>query len=328
MTTRRDLLLALSALAALRAFAQQPAKVWRVGYLTTRPTPTSVISVPEFKAFLDGMRELGYVEGKNLVIEWRFGENKYERLLNFATELVQMNVDVIVATNSPSTNAAQKATSSIPIVSPIMDDPVASGFAVSLAKPGRNITGLSPYDSDFVAKFLELIMAIVPKVSRVAVLANPDAAMHSDHLKAIQTAAQKFKVTVLTMNARNPQEIEQSYARMGRERVTAAIILPDGFYLTQVRQLAELAIKHRIPSIWGGRNYPDAGGLMSYGMIVLYNHRRAATFVDKIFKGAKPSDIPIELPTEFELVINRKTAKALGLNIPQTLLLQATEVID
>jgi putative ABC transport system substrate-binding protein len=327
----RDFLLAASAsslLACLPALAQQQGKVWRVGFLSARAATPSVNAVPAFKAFLDGMQELGYFEGKNLVVEWRFGEGKYERLLDHASELARIKVDVIV-TDNLGTTPAQKATTSVPIVGAVMDDPVGAGYAASLAKPGGNITGLSPYSSEFVAKFLELIMTAVPKVSRVAVLSNPGAAMHSVYLNAIKAAAQKSKVTVLPMSARTAQEIEQSYVRMSRERANAAIILPDAFYLQQVGQLAGLAIMHHIPSIWGGRPYPAAGGLMSYGFAnTNFNYFRAATFVDKILKGAKPGDLPIELPTRYELVINRKTAKALGLNIPQTLLLQATEVIE
>jgi putative ABC transport system substrate-binding protein len=329
---RRDAVLALASLCAagapLTSLAQQQTKIFRVGFLSVRSPPPSVDADPLYQAFRDGMRDLGYVEGKNLVIEWRFGDGKFERLVDLAAELVRTKVDVIV-TQAQGTAAAQKAGTSIPIVSAvIMEDPVAAGYAASLARPGGNITGLTPYTSDLVAKYLELLMAAVPKVSRVAVLGNPENPSNAVFLKAIQAAAQKSKLTVLPLNARTPQEIDLSYGRMSLEKATAAVILPDGFYLQQVRQLAELAIKHRIPSIWGGRQYADAGGLMSYGFSAVDNYRRAAIFVDKILRGAKPGDLPIEQSMRFELVINRRTAKGLGLTIPQSLLLRADEVIE
>jgi putative ABC transport system substrate-binding protein len=325
---RRHFLIAAGALfaAPVTGMAQQT-RIYRIGFLSVRSAPTSLDADSSYKAFRDGMRDLGYVEGRNLIIEWRFGEGKVERLLELAADLVRMKVDVIV-TQAQGTAAAQKATASIPIVSAVFQDPVGSGSAASLARPGGNATGLSPYSDDFVAKFLELLMIMAPKASRIGVLENPDSPSNAGYLTAIQAAAPKLKVAVLPTSARTAQEIEQSYARMSRERVRAAIILPDGFYLQQVRQLAELAVRYRIPSIWGGRQYPDAGGLMSYGFSPPDNYRRAAAYVDKILKGAKPGDLPIEQPMRFEFVINRKAAKALGLAIPQELLLRADEVIE
>ncbi len=271
---------------------------------------------------------MGYVEGKNLFIEWRFGDGHFERLLALAAEFVRIKVDVIV-THGQGTAAAHKTTPSIPIVSAVViEDPVAAGYAASLARPGGNVTGLHPYSSDLVAKYLELLLIMVPKVSRVGVLGNPGNPSHVAFVNAIQAAAEKSKLPVLVLDARTPQEIDLAYERMSGERVTAAIILPDGFFLQQVRQLAELAVKRRIPSIWGGRPYTDADGLMSYGFLDIDNYRRTATFVDKILKGARPGDLPIEQSMRFELVVNQIAAKALGLTIPHELLMRADEVIE
>lgn len=329
MSNRRQILsMGLGALVAPGAFAQQPGKVWRIGFLSARPAPASINADPLYKAFLDGMRDLGYSAGKNLVVTWRFGDGSYGRLVELAADLAATKVDVIV-THAEGTLAAQKATTTIPIVSAVMiDDPVVTGFAKSLGHPGGNITGMYPYASEFVAKYLELLMVAVPKASRIAVIGNPDNASSGQFGIALQDAAKKLKVNVLLLNARSPQEIELSYERMAREKVSAAVILPSGFYLQHVRQLAELAVRHRIPSIWGGFQYPQAGGLMSYGFYATENYRRAATFVDKILKGTKAGDLPIEQPMRYQFVINRKAANTLGIAIPHELLLRADEVIE
>ena len=327
---RRKLLVAvgLGALAAaLPSIAQQQGKIWRIGFLAPRSRPTS--SDPDvYSAFPQGMRELGYVEGKNFVVEWRFADGKFERLPGLAAELVKMKVDVIVAAGTVATEVAQRATTTIPIVIAASVDPVGSGFVKSLARPGGNITGLSLATSDFSPKHLELLMTVVPKLSRVAVLVSPDNSAHPGVLKSIQAAAQKLGVQVLPVSARTPEDIERGFAVMKREHAEAVIVAADAFFVLQRRQIVELALKHRLASMAPNREYAAAGGLMSYGQNVADFYRRAATFVDKILKGAKPGELPIEQPAIFELVINRKTAKTLGISLPQELLLRADRVIE
>ena len=274
------------------------------------------------------MRDLGYVEGKNLAIEWRFAEGEYERLPGMAAELVQLKVDVIMALGPPAIVAAQKATTTIPIVVVTSVDPVGAGFVKSLARPGGNITGLSNLAGDISSKHLEMLLAVMPKVSRVAVLVNPANPAHAAMLKNVQATAQKIGIKVLPVQAQTPHEIEGAFSMMSREAVGAVIVALDPFLIQQERQIAELAVKHRLPSIFANREYAEAGGLLSYGQNQVDIYRRAATYVDKILKGAKPGELPIEQPTKFELVINLKTAKALGIIIPQSLLLRADEVIQ
>ena len=325
MNNRRKLLFALGAgalAAPLGSFAQQQGKVWRVGFLGTS---TASGYAPE--ALRAGLRELGYVDGKNLVIEWRFAEGKNERLPGLATELVNLKVDVIVAQGRPATSAAQKATTNIPIVMGTIGDPVGAGFVKSLARPGGNITGLTNISGDISAKHLEMLLSMVPKLSRVVVLVNPENPSNTMALRNVQAAALRTGVTILSFEARAPQEIENAFSQMPRQKAGALIVTRDAFFNQQVRQIAELAAKNRLPTICGIREYVEAGGLMSYGQDQADSNRRAATYVDKIFKGAKPSDLPVEPPTTFELFINRKTAKALGLTIPQSLLISADKVI-
>ena len=330
MNTRRKLLLALGATALaspLTPHAQPQTKVWRVGFLSTQVRPDS-LDTDNIGALLRGMRELGYVEGKNLTIEWRFAGGKYERLPDLAAELMQLKVDAIVVTGGPATKAAQKATATIPIVMVNNNNPVGDGFVASLAHPGGNTTGLTTMAGELNPKHLEMLRGMVPKLSRVAFLANPANPAYATTLKNIQAGARSVGVTLLPLEARTPQEIEQAFAAMTREKAGACIVHADGFLNQQRRQIAELALKHRLPSIFGRREYAEAGGLMSYGPNYADNYRRGAIFVDKIFKGAKPGDIPVEQPTIFELFINGKTAKALGLKIPQSLLISADKVIE
>jgi ABC-type uncharacterized transport system substrate-binding protein len=330
MNRRRNLLVALGAAALagpLSTFAQQQDKVWRVGYLSMASRPVSLDSYT-FGAFSQGMRELGYIEGKNLEIEWRFAHSQSELLPGLLAELVRLKVDVIVAGNSTVTQAAQKATTTIPIVMGTSGDPVKSGFVKSLAHPGGNITGLSTVHGEVATKHLEMLHAIVPKLSRVAVLVNPIQPTHATILKSIQVAAEKMGIKVLPVEARTAQEIENAFSVMTPNSAGAIIVLGDIMFYQHVRQIAQLAAKHRLSSIAAIREYADAGGLMSYGASITDSFRRAATFVDKIFKGAKPADLPVEQPTKFELFINGKTAKALGLKIPQSLLISADKVID
>jgi putative tryptophan/tyrosine transport system substrate-binding protein len=312
--------------APLTSFAQQPAKVWRIGFLVA--SSRQAADDGRYDEFLHGMRGLGYVEGKNLAIEWRFANGNYERLPGLAAELVQLKVDLILAAPSPAIRAAQQATTTIPIVFPSTGDPVGSGFAASLARPGSNLTGLSNFNLDVSAKTLELLTVMIPKLSRVAVLANPGSSTESAMLKSIEAAAQKVGVRILSFEASTPEEIERALITMGRDSVDAVVIAADALLNMQRRQIAELAIKVRLPSISQGTIYAKAGGLMSYGQDSTENYRRAAEYVDKILKGAKPGELPIEQPTRLSLLINLKTAKALGLTVPQSLLLRADEVIQ
>ncbi len=328
MNNRRKLVIALGAgalAAPLASFSQQQDKIWRVGFLTQRHRPAS-FDPDIIGLFTQGMRDLGYVEGKNLVIESRFADDKVERLPGLAAELVRLKVDVIVVNASAAISAAQKATTTIPIVMTGTGDPVGSGFVKTLARPGGNITGLSSMSDDIHPKLLELLIAMAPKLARVAVLVDPASLTRITILKGIQAAAQNSGVKILPVEARTPAEIENAFSIIAKEKAQAVIVSRSGFFLQQGRQIAELAAKNRMPSIHGVREYVDAGGLMSYGPRTDY--RRAATYVDKILKGAKPGDLPVEQPTTFELFINGKTAKALGLKIPQSLLIMADKVIE
>ena len=329
MNNRRKLLVALGAsvIAAPHAsFAQQPGKVWRVGFLALRGRPDSLDS-GNHGAFRQGMRELGYVEGGNLVIEWRFAEERSERLTDLAAELILGKVDVIVTTSAPTTQAAQKATANIPIVMGATGDPVNSGFVKSLARPGGNITGLSTITADLGPKYMEMLLSMVPKLSRVAVLIDPSNSAHTAILKAVEAAASRVGVRIVPSEARTPQEIDGAFSVMVREKA-GAVIVNGAFFNVYGRQIAELAAKYRLASISPFRSYVEAGGLTSYGPNMADMYRRAAKYVDKIFRGANPADLPVEQPTKFELFINRKTAKTLGLTIPQSLLISADKVIE
>jgi putative ABC transport system substrate-binding protein len=320
--------LGASALApAFVSFAQQPGKVWRIGffYFGSRQ---SASDTGRYSAFIQGMRDLGYIEGKNLVIEARFGDGKVEGLPLLAAQLVQSKVDVIVATGTPTYRVLQQATATIPIVITVSSDPVRDGWAASMARPGGSFTGLSSSAADPGPKLLELLMAAVPKLSRVAVLLHPDNAGHPPQLKRIMSTAQKVGIQVVLAEAGSVQEIDREFAMMARERANAAIILNDTFFVDQLRQIAGQALKHRVPSINAIYEYAAAGGLMSYGPDLADNFRRAATFVDRILKGAKAGELPVEQPTRYYLVINRKAANALGLAIPQSLLVRADKVIE
>ena len=330
MNNRRKLLVALGAGALagpLACFAQQQGKVWRVGYLSPRIRPASLDS-DIYGPFVDGMRELGYVEGKNLVIEWRFAANKIERLPGLAEELVQLKVDVIMAASPPATIAAQKATTTIPIVFGSVGDPVGLGFVKSLAHPGGNITGLSNLSGDLGPKRLEMLLAMVPRLTRVVFMINPANLGNATAQKSTEIAAQKLDVKILPVAVRNEREIGNALSSMIKEKVQALILAQDPLFTQQARQIAEWAVKNRLPSIYGLREYVDAGGLISYGPNIGDLNRRSATYVDKIFKGAKPGDLPVEQPTKFELIINGKTAKALGLKISNSLQVSVDKVIE
>ena len=314
--------------ASLGTAAAQPAgKVPRIGYLSPG-FATDPMRERFLEAFRQGLRELGYVEGQNIAIESRWTEGKDDRLPALAADLVRSKVDVIVTLSGAATQAAQQATRTIPIVMSLVNDPVGSGLVASLARPGGNVTGLTVMSPDLAGKQLQLLKEVVPKVSRVALLRNPDNPAAAAMLREAEAAARALGVRLQTLEARNPQEIDSAFAAMTRERAGALVILPDGIFLNQRSQIAELAAKRRLPSIRQCGSYAEAGGLMSYGANYLDLMRRAATFVDKILKGAKPADLPVEQPTKFELVINLRTAKAIGLTIPPALLQRADQIID
>ena len=331
MISRRRASLALGAgmvLLPLDLLGQVHSGVRRIGFLGVRSRSTPSNPDAHYDAFVQGMGELGYVEGKNLLIEWRFADGKFERLPELAAELVALKVEIIVSHATQGTQAAQRATSTIPIVFPAVSDPVGSGFVASLARPGGNITGQSNMNVDVSLKLVELLKAMVPALSRVAVLMNPSNSTHSGILKDVQTAAKRFGVKTVPIGARNPGEIELGFATMAREHAGAAIVTADVLFLGQRRQIAVLAIKNRLPTMFPFSEGVEAGNLMSYGQNLAEFYRHAATYVDKILKGAKPADLPVEQATRFELAINRKTARAIGLTIPQSILLRADRVIE
>jgi putative ABC transport system substrate-binding protein len=270
---------------------------------------------------------LGYVEGKNIKIEYRYAEGKFERLPELAAELVRLNVDVLIAEGAPAAHAAKNVTSVIPIVMGNAADPVGTGLVASLAKPGGNITGLSDFNLGVVSKRLELLKEVVPSASRIAVLLNPSNPTNPLQLKDLQVIAPALHVTLLSLEARGPDDFERAFTAMRKERVAALIVFGDPMCGTYQTRLLDLAGKQRLPTIWSLSRYVEAGGLMSYGTNFDDLYRRAAVFVDKILKGAKPSDLPVEQPTKFELVINLKTAKQIGLTIPPNVLARADEVI-
>ena len=310
------------------AGAQQAAKVARIGWLTPdRSSPQE----HRRETFLQGLRDLGYVEGRNVVIEYRSAEGKLERLPGLAAELVSLKVDVIVATVTAAALAAKQATQAIPIVAPMVSDPVATGLVTSFARPGGNVTGLSFFTPELVGKLMELLKEAVPGVSRFALLWQPPAfAEHQGKalLKAAEVAARTLGVRLQVVEARGPDDFDRAFSEMTRARTDALIVLTSARLLQERRRLVDLTAKSRLPAMYPLREYVDAGGLMSYGPNPLDLFRRAATYVDKILKGAKPADLPVEQPTKFELVINLKAAKALGLTIPASVLVRADQVIE
>ena len=324
----RRTFMAMSAIAILTAplaaEAQQPVRVPRIGFLW--PSPPSERQYL-LDAFRQGLRELGYIENQNIVVEVRSAEGKYDRLPALATELVHLKVDVIVTTASPATKAAQQATKTIPIVMAVVVDPVATGFIASLARPGGNITGVSIMASDLVGKQLDLLKQVVP-IFQVVVLWNPANPGNAPQLREAEVAARKLGVRLKPLEARNPDDLDNAFAAMTKERPSGLIVLVDTVLASHRARLADLAAKSRIPAIYGLRDHVEAGGLMAYSANLTEMYRRAATYVDRILKGSKPADLPVEQPTKFELVINLKTAKALGLTIPQSILTRADEIIQ
>ena len=335
---RRTLLAALGAgtlahtlTGSLPALAQQPGKIWRVGVLADTG-PQSVPGLALQRGLRQGLREAGYAEGKNLVIEWRFADLDAERLKGSADELVRLKVDVIVAGNTTATHAALKATTTLSIVMAQSGDPVGSGFAKSLAKPGGNVTGLSNISPEIGAKMLEMLLEITaakaPRLSRVAVLINPDNSSNRLMLQHIQAAVGITRSKIIPLEARTAAALATAFATLTRERGEALIVARDSLFAQQALELATRTAQLRLPAAAGNRDFSEAGGLMSFGPKRTDWYRRVAMYVDRIFKGAKPADMPIEQPTLFELLINGKTARTLGLKIPHSLLLRADRVIE
>ncbi len=306
------------------AEAQQSKKVPRIGFLTA-VSPSSISARTE--AFRQGLRELGYVEGKNIVIEYRYTEGKIDRLRELAAELVRLKVDIIVSAGPAATRPAKEATSTIPIVMAQDSDPVGNGFVASLARPGGNITGLATLAPEISGKRLELLKEIVPRLSRVAVLGTSTQPGHAQSLKETELAAGAFKVKLQYLDVLDPKDIETAFQAASKERAEAVLVLANPVLLSHRTQIVELAIKNRFPAIYPQTEYTEAGGLTYYGANTPDLYRRAATYVDKILKGRKPADLPVEQPTKFELIINLKTAKQIGVTIPPNVLVRADKVI-
>src|SRR5580765_765337 len=312
-------------LASAPAEAQQPKKVPRIGYFQA-PPPSDVAARTE--AFQQGLRELGYVEGKNIVIEWRFAEGKPERVPVLAAELVHLKVDVIVTGGAVLTRAAKEATVTIPIVMAQDIDPVSNGFVASLARPGGNVTGLSTLAPEISGKRLELLKEIIPRLSRVAILGTSSQPGNAQQFKETELAAQAFGVKLQYLDVLSPKDIEPAFRESSRARADAVVMMVAGAVAAAHRaQILELAAKRRLPTMYPQNTYVEAGGLMSYGVSFPDLDRRAATYVDKILKGRKPAELPVEQPKKFEFVINLKAAKQIGLTIPPNVLVRADKVI-
>jgi putative tryptophan/tyrosine transport system substrate-binding protein len=304
--------------------AQQPAKIPRIGFLSA--VSASTISA-RIEAFKQGLREFGYVEGTNIAIEWRYAEGKVDRLSELAAELVRLRVDVIVSGGPTVTRPLKEATSVIPIVMALDDDPVGSGFVSSLARPGGNITGLSTLAPEISGKQLELLKEIVPKLTRVAVIGNSTRAGTAQMLKETELAAETLKVQLQYLDVLAPKDIETAFRASSKGRADAVLVLTSPAFLSQRRQTAELAVKSRLPAIYSWPENVEDGGLMTYSVSITDLFRRAATYVDKILKGTKPADLPVEQPKKFEFIVNLKAAKQISLTIPPNVLVRADRVI-
>ena len=318
--------LVLSSLAvSLPAGAQGPTRIPRIGVLGNTD------STPEFSrlwgAFRQGLAERGWIEGQNVAIEYRWAEGKFDQLPELAADLVRLKVDLIVVPSSIYVDAAKRATSTIPIVFAVDYDPVGTGHAAALARPGGNMTGLSLMQTELGAKQLQLLKEIVPRVTRIAVLWNPATSAHGLELKAVEAAAQTLAVQLQALPVGSPKEFETAFAAMTQEHSGALVVFNASVFFAEKKRLADLAVKHRLPAMFTAREYAAAGGLLSYAPDFADLFRRSATYVDKILKGAKPADLPVEQATKFEVVVNLKTAKALGITIPQSILVRADEVI-
>jgi len=327
---RREFIAALGGAAAtwpLAVRAQQPAgRVYRVGYLMVASREQTLHLI---KAFEEGLSSLGYHVGENVVIEYRFADGEMERLPGLAADLVRLGVDIIVTGVNPNTVAAMKATLTLPIVMTNSTDPIGAGLVASLARPGGNVTGLSSDTGDDLnGKRLELLKETLPNLARLGILWNPDFAPNESRLTSMREPARALGLATIPVEARGVDTLEQAFATMFRERAQAFIVLSDGVLFNYRSQISVMAFRNRLPAASTQREYADAGLLLTYGVDFRDLFRRSANFVDKIFKGAKPADLPVEQPTKFELVINIKTAKALGLTVPPLLLARADEVIE
>ena len=327
---RRKFISAIGAVAVawpLAARAQLTGKVYRIGYLS--PGSATPGPLARHDAFQQGLRDLGYVEGKNIIIEYRFAEGKFDRLPGLAAELVELKVDLIVSVVTQASLAAKNATSTIPVVIVSVSDPLGSGLVASLARPGGNVTGTSAMTAEVSGKSLEALKEAVPKASHVAVLWNPDNSIfQSQILKEVEVAAKTLDVQLSPIGARNSDEVDRAFAAMNKNDVDALLVLADPVLALQQARIIDLAAQNRLPAMYGLRESAAAGGLMTYGPNYAAIYQRAATYVDKILQGAKPFDLPVEQPTKFELIVNLKTAKALGLVFPASILLRADEAIE
>jgi ABC-type uncharacterized transport system substrate-binding protein len=317
-------ILALSLAFAPLAVEGQAGKVYRVGFLWDTPA----VWPHALEAFRQGLRDLGWVEGQNIIIEYRWTEGRFDRLPSLVEELVRLKVDLIVAPTSIYTAAAQRATSTIPIVFASHADPIGSGHVASLARPGTNATGLTIVMSETMAKSLELLKGTVSGLTRVAVIWDPATPSHRPALKAVEDMGRAMRLRLQALAVRSTTEFDSAFSAIVKERAGAVLVLSTPLFMGGAKQLAQLALTHKLPSMFGPREHVEAGGLMSYSPDRADLYRRAATYVDKILKGANPADLPVQQATKFELVINLKTAKALGLTIPQSILVRADEVIQ
>jgi len=310
--------------APLAAEAQQAGKVYRIGFLWDTPA----VWPHALKAFHEGLRDLGWTEGKNIVVEYRWADGRFEQLPRLAEELVRLKVDVIVAPTSIYTGAARRATSTIPIVFASHADPINSGHVASLARPGGNATGLTIVMSETMVKSVELLKAALPGLRRVAVIWDPATPSHRPALNAVETAGHTLGLRLQSLAVREPREFDGAFLAMAQERAWAALVLSTPLFMNGARRLADLALTHKMPTMFGPREHVEVGGLLSYSPDRADLYRRAAAYVDRILKGANPADLPVQQATKFELVINLKTAKALGLTIPPSLLARADQVIE
>jgi len=329
MISRCILLLAfgLATLSGVAPSWAQSAKPWHIGFLYYG-SRQSVMKTGRYAAFVDGMRDLGYVEGRDYVIDARFSEGNVERLPALAAELAKLKPEVILVTSNVAADAARRVARGVPIVTTIIGDPIASGAATTLARPGGDITGLYTSNDELVPKHLELLQLAVPKLMRVAVLSNSSNALHPARLRSAQAYAQKAGLKILPVSAVNEEEIARAFESMVRLKADGVLILGDTFFVQEAPLMAKLALKWRLPSIFGTTDFIEVGGLMSYSENLTDNFRLAAGYVDKILKGAKPGELPFERPSRVYLMINLRTATTLGLKLPQELLLRADKVIE
>jgi putative ABC transport system substrate-binding protein len=322
MISRRCFLASAGHLVLFGQATAQPPKVWRIGYLA----PGMPDDEPLLQAFLQGLRALGYIEGQNIVIEHRTAEGQFDTLPALAKELARLKVDVIVAPTTPVARAAKGATTSIPVVFTIVSDPVGSGLVTSFSHPGGNVTGMTDMDVDLAGKRLDLLKQLLPRLKRVGALGYPADKVWEPEWKEAQEAARRLRIDIVPVLITAPNDLEIAFVALNR-RVEALLVAPQAFFAVHRRSIIELASRSRLPAIHERRVFPEGGALMSYGPNYAALLRKTARHVDKILKGTEPADLPVEQPTEYELVINLKTAKALGLTIPQSILARADEVI-